>query len=79
FGGQKFGIDLPHVPALATGTNYVPRDMLAYLHKGEAVVPAEYNQAGPTIGNININITGNNPDEIWSKFERNLHKLGVVF
>ena len=79
FGGNSFGINLPHVPALATGTNYVPRDMLAYLHKGEAVVPAEYNQAGPTIGNININITGNNPDEIWSKFERNLHKLGVVF
>ena len=24
FGGQKFGIDLPHVPALATGTNYIP-------------------------------------------------------
>jgi phage-related minor tail protein len=80
FGGQKFGIDLPHIPALATGTNYVPRDMLAYLHKGEAVVPAKYNpQNTPTTVIKEIHIHGNNADEIWSKFERNLHKLGVVF
>lgn len=80
FGGQKFGIDLPHIPALATGTNYVPRDMLAYLHKGEAVVPAKYNpQNTPTTVIKEINIYGNNADEIWEKFERNLHKLGVVF
>ncbi|GAD20965.1 tape measure protein [Acidovorax sp. MR-S7] len=33
------------IPALATGTNYVPQDMLAMLHKGEAVVPERYNPA----------------------------------
>ena len=28
---------------LATGTNFVPRDMVALLHRGEQVVPARYN------------------------------------
>ena len=36
----------------AKGTNYVPNDGLAYLHKGEAVVPAKYN-GGDTTTTIN--------------------------
>ena len=33
------------VPKFAAGTNLIPQDMLALLHKGEAVVPAAYNPA----------------------------------
>jgi hypothetical protein len=33
------------LPAFAQGTNYVPRDMLAQIHKGEAIIPARYNPA----------------------------------
>jgi len=33
------------LPAFAQGTNYVPRDMLAQIHQGEAIVPARYNPA----------------------------------
>ena len=31
------------VAHMAVGTNYVPNDGLAYLHQGEAVIPARYN------------------------------------
>jgi hypothetical protein len=31
------------IPAFEVGTNYVPRDMLAQIHEGEAIVPKAFN------------------------------------
>jgi len=47
-----------HIPQLNTGTNYVPEDTLAMIHKGEAVVPKKFNPYangvnGQTIGQMN--------------------------
>ena len=36
------------IASYAVGTNYVPNDQLAYIHKGEAVIPAKYNKPGNT-------------------------------
>jgi hypothetical protein len=39
---QALGLD---VPQFAVGTNYVPRDMIAKIHEGEAIIPKAYNPA----------------------------------
>src|SRR5699024_2564870 len=53
FGGKGFdiGFNIPNIPSLDVGTNYVAGDGLAMLHKGEAVVPKKYN---PAYGDNNI-------------------------
>lgn len=33
------------LPSFDVGTNYVPRDMVAQIHEGEAIVPKPYNPA----------------------------------
>ena len=43
--GFSFGeISSVSLPRLATGTNYIPTDMIAQLHQGEAVVPKKFNE-----------------------------------
>lgn len=46
--GGKLGLpsNVPYVNSYAVGTNYVPEDQLAFIHKGEAVVPKKYNNSG---------------------------------
>lgn len=39
---RTLGLD---VPQFAVGTNYVPRDMIAKIHEGEAIIPKAYNPA----------------------------------
>lgn len=43
FKGLIHTVPVPKIPHLATGTNEVPEDMLAMIHKGEAVVPKKFN------------------------------------
>jgi len=53
-----------YIPKFDSGINMVPADMLAQLHKNEAVVPANMNPFNPnannaTMGGATINITNN--------------------
>jgi len=51
---SSYGIKLP---SYDVGTNYVPRDMIAQIHEGEAIVPRAYN---PDAGNTSSsNDSGN--------------------
>lgn len=52
----KVNLQIPNIPKLATGTNYISREGLAYLHEGEAVVPKKYNPAVGGYGNSTPNI-----------------------
>lgn len=49
FSGNGWKTDA-EIASYAVGTNYVPSDGLAYLHKGEAVIPAKYNEGMSTQG-----------------------------
>ena len=86
-GPKSFTDTVASMPKFDKGTNYVPRDMIAMLHKGEAVIPKEYNTEGsPTSGNnVTINITGNtisrqmDVNRIGEDMVRKLRTAGVSF
>lgn len=52
-------VKIPSIPYLDSGTGYVPEDQLAYIHKGEAVIPKKFNSA-EYFSNINDNTETNN-------------------
>ena len=49
-----------HIPKLDVGTNYVPKDMLAVIHKGESVVPKKFNPYANGISASTLGSMGNN-------------------
>lgn len=82
-GGAYTSVDVvPSGVPLATGTNYVPRNMLALLHEGEAVVPKPYNPAAggkaaagaaaPPAVVLNMNVQG----DVGKKAQRAM--LGIA-
>lgn len=54
------GFHIPELPKLATGTNFVPEDTLAMIHKGEAVVPKKFNPYANGMSNSTIGTMQNN-------------------
>jgi len=77
--GKHLGLNLEpqcEVPSFASGIRFVPRDMLAQIHKGETVLPKaqaeQFRQGGAGGDNITFQITGGlTPDQATArKFAR---------
>lgn len=73
------------IRAYDVGTNYVPYDQLALIHKGEAVVPAKYNPAaggvsgsGETVNNVSINVNVASDGTATVNTSQGANQLGVM-
>lgn len=74
-GGEISFPNIPNVPTLDVGTNYVKKDGLAMIHEGEAVVPKKYNPAASGYGQgITINI-----ESLEVREEQDIEKLAQQF
>jgi tape measure domain-containing protein len=58
-GGKGFNIG--EIPRLNVGTNFVPEDTLAMIHKGEAVVPKKFNPYANGVNSQTLGMSGISP------------------
>jgi hypothetical protein len=58
------------IASLDKGTDFVPRDMVAQIHKGEAIIPAAQNRAGG--GDMRLTIVNNTSAKIGKVTEQRL-------
>lgn len=78
---KLLGLD---VPKFDVGTNYVPRDMLAMIHEGEAIVPKAYNPAaggvdfGPGIAAATRSVAGGSYAELVQATRDVQHELVLL-
>jgi hypothetical protein len=92
--GSGITIDLPKIdlPSFAVGSNFIPADMLAMVHKGEIIIPAAESAAiragqttlgSPAAGaaggaTYNINVTNPVPHAADDDIGRMLRRLGSL-
>lgn len=75
------GVNIPLIPKLATGTNYVPKDMVALIHQGEAVVPKKFNPYANGMDSTRISSMQNtyNPNiQVYNNINVEQDPLGQV-
>jgi len=79
--GGTIGADNP-INQFADGTNYVPENQIALIHKGEAIIPEKYNNSRNGGITININnptlMNSNDADKLGDLLVRRLKALGVT-
>jgi len=67
---------IPNIPKLAAGTANVSNDMLAVIHKGEAVIPAKQNPFNPA--NITKNTFNQTRASQTTHVDRSIHVSGIT-
>ncbi len=67
---------IPNIPKLAKGTANVSNDMLAFIHKGEAVIPAKQNPFNPA--NITKNTFNQSQASHTTHIDRSIHVSSIT-